>query len=105
MKGLGKNVPRADNFTSVQYFSEMQWEYSARLLERKALLNKMLSKQGLDSLVTNTISQASAKQRQERAGVLDQRKCYRLYTESAFRVGSLPPQSLKFQRINLGQLL
>ncbi|RVW30384.1 putative pre-mRNA-splicing factor ATP-dependent RNA helicase DEAH5 [Vitis vinifera] len=42
-------------------------------------------KQGLDSLVITPISQASAKQRAGRAGRTGPGKCYRLYTESAYR--------------------
>ncbi|XP_020961388.1 probable pre-mRNA-splicing factor ATP-dependent RNA helicase DEAH5, partial [Arachis ipaensis] len=54
-------------------------------------------KQGLDSLVITPISQASAKQRTGRAG----RKCYRLYTESAYR-NEMPPTTIpEIQRINL----
>ncbi|QHN88470.1 hypothetical protein S245_057600 [Arachis hypogaea] len=54
-------------------------------------------KQGLDSLVITPISQASAKQRAGRAGC----KCYRLYTESAYR-NEMPPTTIpEIQRINL----
>ncbi|KAH0882580.1 LOW QUALITY PROTEIN: hypothetical protein HID58_058676, partial [Brassica napus] len=59
-------------------------------------------KQGLESLVITPISQASAKQRAGRAGRTGPGKCYRLYTESAFR-NEMPPTSIpEIQRINLG---
>ncbi|CAA7033054.1 unnamed protein product [Microthlaspi erraticum] len=59
-------------------------------------------KQGLESLVITPISQASAEQRAGRAGRTGPGKCYRLYTESAFR-NEMPPTSIpEIQRINLG---
>ncbi|KAL0698099.1 hypothetical protein Bca4012_054221 [Brassica carinata] len=59
-------------------------------------------KQGLESLVITPISQASAKQRAGRAGRTGPGKCYRLYTESAYR-NEMPPTSVpEIQRINLG---
>ncbi|KAF3488380.1 hypothetical protein F2Q69_00055820 [Brassica cretica] len=59
-------------------------------------------KQGLESLVITPISQASAKQRAGRAGRTGPGKCYRLYTESAYR-NEMPPTSIpEIQRINLG---
>ncbi|KAL0770239.1 hypothetical protein Bca101_035389 [Brassica carinata] len=59
-------------------------------------------KQGLESLVITPISQASAKQRAGRAGRTGPGKCYRLYTESAFR-NEMPPTSFpEIQRVNLG---
>ncbi|KAL1312034.1 hypothetical protein HN51_038671 [Arachis hypogaea] len=58
-------------------------------------------KQGLDSLVITPISQASAKQRAGRAGRTGPGKCYRLYTESAYR-NEMPPTTIpEIQRINL----
>ncbi|KAF2615212.1 hypothetical protein F2Q70_00013536 [Brassica cretica] len=66
------------------------------------LLNVYNPKQGLDSLVITPISQASATQRAGRAGRTGPGKCYRLYTESAFR-NEMPPTSIpEIQRINLG---
>ncbi|EOA15006.1 hypothetical protein CARUB_v10028356mg [Capsella rubella] len=57
---------------------------------------------GLESLVITSISQASAKQRAGRAGRTGPGKCYRLYTESAYR-NEMPPTSIpEIQRINLG---
>ncbi|KAL7091782.1 hypothetical protein ACP275_12G125200 [Erythranthe tilingii] len=59
-------------------------------------------KKGLDSLVITPISQASAKQRAGRAGRTGPGKCYRLYTESAFRNEMSPTSVPEIQRINLG---
>lgn len=61
-------------------------------------------KQGLDSLVIKTISQASAKQRAGRAGRTGPGKCYRLYTESAFHNEMSPTTIPEIQRINLGMI-
>lgn len=47
-------------------------------------------KLGMDSLVINAISQASAKQRAGRAGRTGPGKCYRLYTEKAYNEEMLP---------------
>ncbi|CAH8320272.1 unnamed protein product [Eruca vesicaria subsp. sativa] len=59
-------------------------------------------KQGLESLVITPISQASANQRAGRAGRTGPGKCYRLYTESAYR-NEMPPTSVpEIQRTNLG---
>ncbi|KAK9725476.1 hypothetical protein RND81_05G146300 [Saponaria officinalis] len=59
-------------------------------------------KLGLDSLVITPISQASARQRAGRAGRTGPGKCYRLYTESAFRNEMSPTSVPEIQRINLG---
>ena len=45
---------------------------------------------GMDSLVVSPISQASARQRAGRAGRTGPGKCYRLYTEAAFKNEMLP---------------
>jgi ATP-dependent RNA helicase DHX8/PRP22 len=45
-------------------------------------------KLGMDSLVVTPISQASARQRAGRAGRTGPGKCYRLYTEHAFKVSA-----------------
>ncbi|XP_078155539.1 ATP-dependent RNA helicase [Carex rostrata] len=67
-----------------------------------AKINVYNPKQGLDSLVITPISQASAKQRAGRAGRTGPGKCYRLYTESAYR-NEMPPTTIpEIQRINLG---
>jgi ATP-dependent RNA helicase DHX8/PRP22 len=59
-------------------------------------------KLGLDSLVITPISQASARQRAGRAGRTGPGKCYRLYTESAYRNEMLPTTVPEIQRVNLG---
>eukprot|EP00697_Spironema_sp_BW2_P010937 gnl/Spiro4/26471_TR13169_c0_g1_i1.p1 gnl/Spiro4/26471_TR13169_c0_g1~~gnl/Spiro4/26471_TR13169_c0_g1_i1.p1 ORF type:complete len:1156 (+),score=360.68 gnl/Spiro4/26471_TR13169_c0_g1_i1:102-3569(+) len=60
------------------------------------------AKVGMDSLVVTPISQASAKQRSGRAGRTGPGKCYRLYTESAFKNEMLPASVPEIQRTNLG---
>ncbi|KAJ3686120.1 hypothetical protein LUZ61_015284 [Rhynchospora tenuis] len=67
-----------------------------------AKINVYNPKQGLDSLVITPISQASAKQRAGRAGRTGPGKCYRLYTESAYRNEMSPTTIPEIQRINLG---
>ncbi|KAI3833193.1 hypothetical protein MKX03_027526 [Papaver bracteatum] len=67
-----------------------------------AKLNVYNPKQGLDSLIITPISQASAKQRAGRAGRTGPGKCYRLYTESAYRNEMSPTSIPEIQRINLG---
>ena len=44
------------------------------------------SKLGMDTLVVAPISQASAKQRAGRAGRTGPGKCYRIYTEDAYKI-------------------
>ncbi|CAB4266191.1 unnamed protein product [Prunus armeniaca] len=58
-------------------------------------------KLGLDSLIITPISQASAEQRAGRAGRTGPGKCYRLYTESAYRNEMSPTTTPEIQRINL----
>ncbi|CAL5229034.1 g12281 [Coccomyxa viridis] len=57
---------------------------------------------GMDSLVVAPISQASAKQRAGRAGRTGPGKCYRLYTEAAFKSEMLELSVPEIQRTNLG---
>uniref|UniRef100_A0A0A9YMY4 RNA helicase n=1 Tax=Lygus hesperus TaxID=30085 RepID=A0A0A9YMY4_LYGHE len=59
------------------------------------------SKTGMDSLVVTPISQAQAKQRAGRAGRTGPGKCYRLYTERAYRDEMLPTPVPEIQRTNL----
>ena len=59
---------------------------------------------GMDSLVVAPISQASAKQRAGRAGRTGPGKCYRLYTEAAFKSEMLELSVPEIQRTNLGRL-
>lgn len=56
---------------------------------------------GMDSLVVAPISQASARQRAGRAGRTGPGKCYRLYTEAAFKNEMLPTTIPEIQRSNL----
>ena len=60
---------------------------------------------GMDSLVVAPISQASAKQRAGRAGRTGPGKCYRLYTETAFKSEMLELSVPEIQRTNLGRVL
>jgi len=59
------------------------------------------AKTGMDSLLINPISQASARQRAGRAGRTGPGKCYRLYTEAAYRNEMLSTQVPEIQRTNL----
>ncbi|KAJ8978675.1 hypothetical protein NQ317_019111 [Molorchus minor] len=63
------------------------------------------SKTGMDSLVVTPISQAQAKQRAGRAGRTGPGKCYRLYTERAYRDEMLPTPVPEIQRTNLATTL
>jgi ATP-dependent RNA helicase DHX8/PRP22 len=56
----------------------------------------------MDSLVVVPCSQASAKQRAGRAGRTGPGKCYRLYTEHAYKNEMLPTPLPEIQRSNLG---
>lgn len=56
---------------------------------------------GMDSLVVMPISQSQARQRSGRAGRTGPGKCYRLYTEAAFRNEMLPNSIPDIQRTNL----
>jgi ATP-dependent RNA helicase DHX8/PRP22 len=56
---------------------------------------------GMDSLVVMPISQAQARQRSGRAGRTGPLKCYRLYTEMAYRNEMLPNSIPDIQRTNL----
>jgi ATP-dependent RNA helicase DHX8/PRP22 len=58
-------------------------------------------KLGMDSLVVVPISQAAANQRSGRAGRTGPGKCYRLYTENAFRNEMHPSTIPEIQRTNL----
>nr|XP_054767860.1 ATP-dependent RNA helicase DHX8-like [Lytechinus pictus] len=63
------------------------------------------SKTGMDQLVVTPISQAQAKQRAGRAGRTGPGKCYRLYTERAYRDEMLPTAVPEIQRTNLASTL
>ncbi|CAL1694638.1 unnamed protein product [Somion occarium] len=60
---------------------------------------------GMDSLVVMPISQAQARQRAGRAGRTGPGKCYRLYTEAAFRNEMLPNSIPDIQRTNLSHTI
>ncbi|CDJ37257.1 pre-mRNA splicing factor RNA helicase, putative [Eimeria tenella] len=58
-------------------------------------------KSGMDALTVAPISQANARQRAGRAGRTGPGKCYRLYTEAAYRCEMLPTAVPEIQRTNL----
>ncbi|KAG2088236.1 P-loop containing nucleoside triphosphate hydrolase protein [Suillus cothurnatus] len=60
---------------------------------------------GMDSLVVMPISQAQARQRSGRAGRTGPGKCYRLYTEAAYRNEMLPTSIPDIQRTNLAHTI
>lgn len=62
-------------------------------------------KLGMDSLVVTPISQASSRQRAGRAGRTGPGKCYRLYTEHAFKTEMLSTNIPEIQRTNLGNVV
>ncbi|VDP76027.1 unnamed protein product [Echinostoma caproni] len=59
------------------------------------------SKSGMDQLIVTPISQAQAKQRAGRAGRTGPGKCFRLYTERAYRDEMLATNVPEIQRTNL----
>lgn len=59
------------------------------------------SKMGMDTLMVTPISQASARQRAGRAGRTGPGKCFRLYTEDAYKNEMLPVTVPEIQRTNL----
>ncbi|PVU92243.1 hypothetical protein BB559_003777 [Furculomyces boomerangus] len=63
------------------------------------------AKAGIDQLVVTPISQAQANQRSGRAGRTGPGKCYRLYTEAAFRNEMLPNSVPEIQRTNLSNIV
>ncbi|XP_048579311.1 ATP-dependent RNA helicase DHX8 isoform X2 [Nematostella vectensis] len=63
------------------------------------------SKSGMDALVVTPISQAQAKQRSGRAGRTGPGKCYRLYTERAYRDEMLATAVPEIQRTNLASTI
>ncbi|KAG6873856.1 hypothetical protein C0995_010468 [Termitomyces sp. Mi166 len=60
---------------------------------------------GMDSLVVMPISQAQARQRAGRAGRTGPGKCYRLFTEAAYRNEMLPNSIPDIQRTNLSSTI
>ncbi|KAG0345797.1 DEAH-box ATP-dependent RNA helicase prp22 [Podila humilis] len=63
------------------------------------------AKLGMDSLVVTPISQAQARQRSGRAGRTGPGKCYRLYTEAAYRNEMMPNPVPEIQRTNLTMIV
>lgn len=68
-------------------------------------INVYDSKLGMDSLKVTPISQAQANQRSGRAGRTGPGKCYRLYTEDAFKNEMLPNSIPEIQRQNLAHTI
>jgi ATP-dependent RNA helicase DHX8/PRP22 len=67
--------------------------------------NAFNAKIGMDSLVVVPCSQASARQRAGRAGRTGPGKCYRLYTENAYKNEMLATTVPEIQRANLGSVV
>jgi len=63
------------------------------------------AKTGMDSLLITPISQANARQRAGRAGRTGPGKCYRLYTEGAYRNEMLFTSVPEIQRTNLSNVV
>lgn len=71
-------------------------------------MSKMKSynaKTGMDSLLITPVSQANARQRAGRAGRTGPGKCYRLYTEAAYRNEMLSTSVPEIQRTNLSNVV
>ncbi|SBS83351.1 RNA helicase, putative [Plasmodium malariae] len=68
-------------------------------------VKKYDSKRDMDSLVVAPISKANAKQRAGRAGRTGPGKCYRLYTEEAYKNEMAETSVPEIQRINLGSIV
>ncbi|KAH6562006.1 hypothetical protein BASA61_005169 [Batrachochytrium salamandrivorans] len=62
-------------------------------------------KLGMDALVVVPISQAQSRQRSGRAGRTGPGKCYRLYTEAAYRNEMLANSVPEIQRMNLSMIV
>jgi len=63
------------------------------------------AKTGMDTLLITPISQANARQRAGRAGRTGPGKCYRLYTETAYRQEMLSTPVPEIQRTNLSNVV
>mmetsp|Transcript_99412 Transcript_99412/g.157271 ORF Transcript_99412/g.157271 Transcript_99412/m.157271 type:complete len:1157 (-) Transcript_99412:12-3482(-) len=63
------------------------------------------AKTGMDSLLITPVSQANARQRAGRAGRTGPGKCYRLYTEQAYRQEMLATSVPEIQRTNLSNVV
>ncbi|KAF5366929.1 hypothetical protein D9757_010847 [Collybiopsis confluens] len=115
MKALGPKVPE---LFVLPIYSALPSEVQSRVFEptppgaRKVSLPPTLQRRsaydprlGMDSLVVMPISQAQARQRSGRAGRTGPGKCYRLYTEAAFRNEMLPNSIPDIQRTNLASTI
>jgi len=63
------------------------------------------AKTGMDTLLITPVSQANARQRAGRAGRTGPGKCYRLYTENAYRNEMLSTAVPEIQRTNLSNVV
>lgn len=70
-----------------------------------AKINTYNPRIGMEQLIVSPISQAQANQRKGRAGRTGEGKCYRLYTESAFRHEMMPNTVPEIQRQNLAHTI
>lgn len=68
-------------------------------------LNAYDPKLGMDTLMVSPISQAQANQRSGRAGRTGPGKCYRLYTEKAYKEEMMPNTIPEIQRTNLSNTI
>uniref|UniRef100_A0A8B9SXG9 ATP-dependent RNA helicase DHX8 n=1 Tax=Anas platyrhynchos TaxID=8839 RepID=A0A8B9SXG9_ANAPL len=109
MKSLGPDVPE---LIILPVYSALPSEMQTRIFDpappgsRKVVIATNIqkvynSKTGIDQLVVTPISQAQAKQRAGRAGRTGPGKCYRLYTERAYRDEMLTTNVPEIQRTNL----
>lgn len=70
-----------------------------------AKINTYNPRIGMEQLIVSPISQAQANQRKGRAGRTGAGKCFRLYTESAFRHEMMPNTTPEIQRQNLSHTI
>lgn len=63
------------------------------------------AKTGMDQLMVVPISQAAARQRAGRAGRTGPGRCFRLYTEEAYKSEMLPNSVPEIQRTNMGNVV
>uniref|UniRef100_A0A1I8G6H1 RNA helicase n=1 Tax=Macrostomum lignano TaxID=282301 RepID=A0A1I8G6H1_9PLAT len=80
---------------------QFRTSFKLRLLITLRIYLVYNSKSGMDQLIVTPISQAQAQQRAGRAGRTGPGKCYRLYTERAYRDEMLATSVPEIQRTNL----
>ncbi|KAG1825657.1 P-loop containing nucleoside triphosphate hydrolase protein [Suillus subaureus] len=108
MKALGPKVP---DLIILPIYSALPSEVQSRVFEptppgaRKVVIATNVAETRMDSLVVMPISQAQARQRSGRAGRTGPGKCYRLYTEAAYRNEMLPTSIPDIQRTNLAHTI